>query len=267
MSSHSAPGIQVGQDPGPSPSRRRLFGFRAALIFASLLPVMWGVSSVQSALGGGTHLVHDLIGGGVVLNLLWLAPLIAMWRPRRLPGALLCYFAIVAAAVIAAVMSSSNEVVGVILVLQAGLVTLLHPDRRAALRQPVAISPSLLPVALLTAAVLVRYAVSEAALQATGDDHAVVAHYFDQAWFALAVPLLAVLAALRSDVRRFAGTVSGLALIAFGAVSIALPDVSSSVGVAWGAIAILAGVGTLAFTTLETRRTSNAEPAPSPAAI
>jgi hypothetical protein len=43
--------------------------------------------------------------------------------------------------------------------------------------------------------------------------------------------------------------------------------VSSSVGVAWGAIAILAGVGTLAFTTLETRRTPNAEPAPSPAAI
>jgi hypothetical protein len=266
MSSVSSPGSHIGVDPSSNPSRLRLLGFRVALVFAGLLPLMWGVSSVQGALGGGTHLVHDLVAAGVVLSMLWLAPLVAMWRPWRFPPALLCYLVFVFAGVIAAVLSSSNVEVAVILALQAGLVTLAHPARRAAMRGSVVISPLLMPVALLAAAGLARYAVAEAALQASGDSHAIVAHYFDQAWYALAVALLGVLAALRGDVRRFAGMASGLALAAFGVVSVALPTVSSSLGSVWGVVTLVTGVGIVALVAVEGRRAPSAHATPSPAA-
>jgi hypothetical protein len=247
-------GSAVGQDEGPSPSRRRLFGFRAALVFAGLLPLVWGVSSLVDAAGGGPHLVHHLVGAGVVASALWLAPLVAMWRPRRVPSALLCYLAFVIAAVVAAGMSSSNWAVAAILVVQGGLVALLHPDRGVALRGRVAISPLLLPLALLASAALVRYAVDRAGLQATGDAHALASHYFDQAWFAVAVALFAVIAAVREDARRFAATVGGLALAAFGAVSMMLPQTTSSAGTLWGAAAMAAGLGMVVLAGLEGRR-------------
>lgn len=266
MASSAPTARRVAPELPPIASRRRVFGFRAALVFAGLLPVMWGASSALGALGGGTHLVHDLVGAGVLLGVLWLAPLVAMWKVRRLPGALACYLAFVAAGVAAAALSGSNGVVAVVLVVQAALVALLHPDRRKALRTPVVVGPLLLPAALLTTAALTSYAVSQAGLQASGDAHAVVAHYFDQAWYALAVGLLTVVAALRGDLRWFAGTAGGLALTAFGAVSVALPQVSSSLGVRWGFAALVAGLGIVALAVVDSRRLPSAATAPAPVA-
>ncbi len=239
---------------GPRPSRRRLWGLRAALIFASLLPLLWGVGSLVDAFGGGPHLVHYLIGAGVVLAALWLAPLAAMWRPERLPVALVGYLAFVVAAVMAAALSASNGVLAVVLIVQAGLVVLLHPYRTAAFRRPVVLSPLVLPLALLSGAALARYAVSRAGLQAVGDEHALMAHYFDQAWFALAIALFLLLAALREDARRFAARVGGGALVAFGAVSILLPTTSSSLGVVWGSVGLVGGLAAIIIAELETRR-------------
>lgn len=256
MSLHPSLDVRAEPDMQRKPSRARLRGFRAALVFAGLLPLVWGVSSVAEAVTRDSHLLHALIGGGVVMSALWLAPLVAMWRPQRLPAALPFYLAIVAAGVIAAGMSNSNWEVGVILIAQGALVTVLHPYRRTALRHGVTISPLLLPVALLAGAALTRYAVSEAALQATGDSHAVVSHYYDMAWFAIAVVLLAVIAALRDDARRLAGRAAGLALSVFGVVSVAYPQMSSSVGTGWGAAAIVTGLGIVAVIEVEDRRTA-----------
>jgi hypothetical protein len=250
----SAEPSTVSGAQGPRPSRRRLWGLRAVLIFASLLPLVWGVGSLVDAFGGGPHLVHFLIGAGVVLAALWLAPLAAMWRPERLPVALLAYLAFVVAGVTAAALSASNGVVAVVLIVQASLVVLLHPYRTAAFRRPIVLSPLLLPLALLSGAALARYAVSRAGLQAVGDEHALMAHYFDQAWFALAVALFLLLAALREDARRFAARVGGGALIAFGAVSILLPTTSSSLGLIWGSVALVAGLAAVVIAELETRR-------------
>jgi hypothetical protein len=252
MSPLSSSDPVVGHDS--SPSRMRLLVFRAALVFAGLLPVVWGVSSFVGAVSGGPHLVHELVGAGVVASVLWLAPLVAMWRPQRVPVALPCYLAFVTAAVVAAGLSSSNWEVAVVLLVQGGLVALLHPDRWAALRGRVVISPLLLPVALVASAGLVRYAVDRATLQAIGDEHALAAHYFDQAWFALAVALFAVLAALREDGRRFAGRAGGLALAAFGVISMLLPERTSSAGIVWGGAAVVAGLALVVLIEVEGRR-------------
>jgi hypothetical protein len=260
------PGSKRGQGVRPSPSRRRLWGFRAALVFAGLLPLVWGVSSLAEAVAGGPHLVHYLIGAGVVASALWLAPLVAMWRPQRVPAALACYLLFVLAAVMAAGLSSSNWAVAAVLLVQGGLVTLLHPDRQAALRGRIVISPVLLPLALLASAALVRYAVDRAGLQVTGDAHAVASHYFDQAWFAVAVALFAVIAALREDARRFAGRAGGLALAAFGAVGVMLPQATSSAGALWGSVALAAGLGMVVLAEVESRRAVGLEQAPAPAA-
>lgn len=253
--------VRPGQAP-PSPSRRRIWGFRAALVFAALLPLLWGVGALEGAVGGGSHLAHELIGGGVALATLWLAPLVVMWRPRRQPVALLAFLAFVLAAILAAVLSASNGAVAIILAVQAGLVVVLHPHSAAAFRRPLAISPLLLPLALLGGAALARYAVAEAALQANGDAHALEAHYYDQAWFALAVALFLVLAAVRDDARRLAGRAGGAALIAFGTVGVVLPTYVGSLGVAWGSVAVAGGVATIALAEAEARRTPVADGAP-----
>jgi hypothetical protein len=254
MSVPAADALVGASEIQPGLSRARSWGFRAALIFAALLPLLWGVGSLVESFEGGSHLVHTLIGAGVVLAALWLAPLVAMWSPERLPVALLAYLSFVLAAVLAAALSASNIEVAVILVVQAGLIILLHPYRRAAFRRPVAISPLLLPLAVLVGAAVAPYAVSEAGLQASGDEHAVVAHYFDQAWFVLAVALMLLLAALRDDARRFGGFAGGAALVAFGLVSLLLPTVSSSVGVSWGAVALAAGLAAIAVAEWDARR-------------
>jgi hypothetical protein len=264
MSPRSSSGPAVGQAMGSSPSRGRLLGFRAALVFAGLLPLVWGVSSLMGAVSGGPHLVHDLVGAGVISSVLWLAPLVAMWRPERVPVALPYYLTFVTAAVVAAGLSASNWAVAAVLVVQGGLVALLHPYRWAALRGRMVISPLLLPVALVASAALVRYAVDRAALQATGDVHALAAHYFDQAWFALAVALFAVLAALREDGRRFAGRASGLALAAFGAISMLLPERTSSAGIVWGGAAVVAGLAMVVLIEVEGRRETGRQATPVP---
>lgn len=250
--------IRRGKVPS-GPSRRRMWGFRAALIFAALLPLLWGLGAMEGAIGGGPHLAHELIGGGVALAALWLAPLVVMWRPARLPVALLGLLAFTLAAVLAAVLSASYGVLAIILAVQAVLVVALHPYRAAAFRGPVAFSALLLPLALLAAAALARYAVTEAGLQATGDAHALEAHYFDQAWFALAVALYLVLAAVRDDARRFAGRAGGAGLLAFGAVGILLPSYVGSVGATWGAVAVAGGLVTIVLAEVEARRASVAE--------
>jgi hypothetical protein len=265
-----SPGVVTAEeDHGPGakgrpPSRARLFGFRAALIFAGLLPLLWGVGSFVDATGGGSHLVHYLIGAGVALAVLWLIPLVAMWRPARLPVALVAYLAFVLASVIAAGLSESNGAVAIVLLVQAGLITLLHPFRGRAFRRPIALSPLLLPMAMLIGAALTRYAVDEAALQATGDPHAVDAHYFDQAWFALAAAAYLLLAGLRDDARRLTGHAGGAAVAALGVVGISLPTGSSSIGTTWGGAALVGGVLTILVVELESRRatrvgTRNAE--------
>lgn len=214
---------------------------------------------MEGAIVGGPHLAHELIGAGVALAALWLAPLVVMWRPARLPVALLGFLAFVLAAVLAAVLSASNGVLAVILAVQAGLVVVCHPYRAAAFRRPVALSPLLLPLALVSGAALTRYAVTEAGLQANGDAHALEAHYFDQAWFAVAVALFLLLAAVRDDARRFAGRASGAALLAFGAVGIVLPTYVGSVGSAWGGVAVAGGLATIVFAEVEARRTPAAD--------
>lgn len=254
MSVPAADALVGANETQPGPSRARSWGFRAALILAALLPLLWGVGSLVESFAGGSHLVHTLIGAGVMLAALWLAPLVAMWRPERLPVALLGYLSFVLAAVLAVALSASNIVLAVILVVQAGLIILLHPYRRAAFRRPVAISPLLLPLAVLVGAAVAPYAVSEAGLQASGDPHAVVDHYFDQAWFVLAVTLMLLLAAFRDDARRFAGRTGGAALAVFGLVSILLPTFSSSVGVRWGAVALAAGLTAIAIAEWDARR-------------
>ena len=242
-----------------APSRARLVAFRCALVFAGLIPAVWGSTNAVMALQVGPHVVHEVLGAGAVLFALLLTTLAAMWRPARRPGALPIYLSFVAGAGVAALLSASNLVVMAVFMFQAALIVALHPSRREGLRGVLAVHPVLLPLSLLAAGVLVRYAVAEAALQATGDAHAVAAHYFDQAWYAVTVGLVLLIAALRDDARRLAGRIAGVGLLAFGVVGIALPTAVSSPGAAIGAAAMVTGAAALVFSRREPARGALAE--------
>lgn len=198
----------------------------------------------MSALGGGPHLVHDLLGAGLLLDALWLAPLVAMWRPARRPGALLLHLAVVIAAVAAVAVSASNVVVLVVLLVQAALLVGLHPYRHEAWRS-FATDRVLLSLAAVQAVPLVVYAVAQGRLQSNGDAHAALAHYFDQAWLAFLIVVLGLLSAVRADLRRLAGQLAGFAVSVIGLVGIGWPDLASSPGRGWGAAAVLAGLATV----------------------
>jgi hypothetical protein len=121
-------------------------------------------------------------------------------------------------------------------------------------------SRPLLLLFALQAITLSWYALAEGRLQGSGDAHAELAHYFDQAWVALAIVLLVLLAGLRSDVRRLAGMLGGIALTAMGAAFVVLPDAVSSAGRLWGAAGIAAGLATIAVA----RRSAPDGPAAAP---
>ncbi len=58
---------------------------------------------------------------------------------------------------------------------------------------------------------------------------------------ALTLPLITLLAALRTRGFRLVAWTAGLGTITFGAASALLPEQASSPGVAWGAVAVLGG--------------------------
>jgi hypothetical protein len=150
---------------------------------------------------------------------------------------------------------------GVILLGATSIAVGLHPARGALLRAGAGLSAPLATLALLAAIPAIQHAerMLELARQAgpscfmgqcaRGD------RFAEMAAVAIATVLVALLASARTGGWRVSAWSAGVAAAILGMASIALPDVTGSVGWAWGALAAIWGVLVVSAAEWQMRRT------------
>jgi hypothetical protein len=176
--------------------------------------MIWGGGAAGMLVAGyePDHRFHQLTGQGVLIGVLWLAGLlpliVAGWGGRRPSTAAgLQHLTFVAASVIAGLVVPGDGVVALALIIAVtgALVWAALPLRPRLRGASGALDPAIAPIAAMTAALYVPFALGQRALQATStDEHAQMTHYFDMAWLSLVLVALAAVAAVAGGARRLA---------------------------------------------------------------
>ena len=248
----SSPSVQPTVQPVAVPTRRRRGALAVTGVLACALPLVFTLNITRMLLTGvlPEHRYHQLTGQGEILFALWLVPLVLLlragWRGRRpAPAVGLQQVALVSGGVVTAAVAPGGGAPFLVAVIAVtGALLWVALPRRPRLRLRVQVDPLLAPVALLGSALLVPYAVDQLGLQnaATGH-HAMNPHYFDQAWIAVTLAVMALLAAALPAARGLARWVAG-ALMVLGVAGLALGEgTATHLGfLALGAIAVAAVV-------------------------
>ena len=250
--------LQLGRpstaDDGQRPSTLRRVAVAAAAVVSCAMPVVFTANITRMLLTGvdADHRFHQATGQGLVLFALWLGPLIGMvragWRGRRPASALgWLHVIFVATGLVCSAIAPGGGapfLTGVIAV--TGALLWLALPHRPRLRVAVQVHPVFAPVALLGAAVLTPYAVTQLAAQndVSAGYHAINPHLFDMGWMAMCLVGCALVAALSPALRGLltwfaaAVCVTGAAGLAFGeptlwsAVTLGLAVVSGAASAA-----------------------------------
>jgi hypothetical protein len=222
---------------------------------------MFAVNITRTLLTGelADHRFHQLTGQGELLCALWLLPMLLLlragWHGRR-PGTAAgwAHVALVAAGVVcAAAAPGGGAPVLVAVILVTGTLLWAALPLRPVLRGPVRIDPLLAPLALAGSALLLPYAVDQLAAQnaVTGGLHAENPHFFDQAWIAVTMTALAVVAALL-PAARVLGLGFAASMAVLGGAGLALDE-----GAAWSGTVVAVGVAAAVATVVVRRRAPN----------
>ena len=251
--------LEISADASTTPGRGRRTALVAAGLLACAVPVVFTLNITRMLVTGidTDHRFHQLTGQGEILFALWLLPLLALlragWRGRR-PGTATGWAHLVlvvagAGCAVAAPGGGAPALVGLIAI-TGSLVWAALPSRPR-LRARVQVDPLLMPVALVSSAVLLPYAVDQVALQnaATTGFHAENPHYFDMAWIAVVLAAHALLAGILPAARVLAVGFAG-AMVALGSAGLALGESTS-----WSGAALACGVLAAAASVVVRRRT------------
>jgi hypothetical protein len=248
-----------------SRSRHRAFlivigllgAFAGLLLFGLPLTVIgWFESS-----DGGVHRIHTLGWAALVGILLTVPALAQLRRPEHKIAAMQQIAAVVVAVILGYTVAGDFALPNALVVLAIlGLIVALHPARSEFFHagRP---SPPILGITLLAAIPLVLYALDQGELQRTlpaGEPHTEGEHWADMAKLAFAIPLVALVASLRSPGARIAAWSVGAAAALIGTASIVYPDQASSLGRGWGALALAVGLLFVAVAEWEARRSGTA---------
>lgn len=114
----------------------------------------------------------------------------------------------------------------------------------------------LLVLVLLAAVPLTMWALDNAELQRIDEvsEHAELLHWVETSFYAIAVLLLGVLAAMRPRAFRMSAWSAGIGLAIVGGASLALPDYASALQSPWAAIALVGGIVFVLAAEWEARR-------------
>ena len=189
------------------------------------------------------HAVHNAIVVALI-SVLTVPPLVVVARrPDAASPELLILISLVAAGVVAMAISLTPDpfIVPVLVLIVA--LWFLAPSRRGAVPDG---RPSLpmLALGLATLVLLVPYVSGNASLSRTDNasDHARFFHWVETAFFALGLPVLALLGAFRPRSYRLASLCAGVGMAVLGASSIGFPSVPSALPTPWSWVALVGGL-------------------------
>jgi hypothetical protein len=239
------------------PGVRRRAALAATGFLTLAMPTVFTFNIARMLLTGveSDHRFHQATGQGLVLCAIWLGALVPLvragWsgrRPSTAAGSRLLAFVVCGAVCsVAAPGGGAPFLVGVIAVTGALLWWALPV--KPVLRSAVQIDPVLAPVALLTAALFVPYAIDQIGLQnaATGY-HAQNPHFFDMAWMVVTLVALAGISAVLPAVRTLMWWVAGSTVVV-GAAGLAFGEPTG-----WSLLTLGLGLVASGAAALRTRR-------------
>jgi hypothetical protein len=228
----------------PSHSRFRTFRVIAAIMAVSgvafgLFTAVFGIVSEAQEI----HAFHNVVVAALLLVLSAPPAIAAARTPDRAAGPLLHLVAVSVAGLITMVLGLKVDIFTLPFIVLVGVLLILQVPRGPALAAG-RLSPSLAVLVAVAALPLVTYALAQAELQRIdmSSEHAEFNHWVETSFYAVAVLLLGLVAALRPGAYRLTAWCAGLGLAILGGASLALGHYASALDGPWAWAALLGGL-------------------------
>jgi MFS family permease len=208
-----------------------------------LFTVVFGIISPAQEI----HAIHNAVVASLLIVLSAPPAIVVARAPDRSIRALVILGAVAIASLATMALSLTLDPFTLPFALLVGVLWLLSSNREGAVPRE---QPSLIMLALVVVATvpLIAYALGHAELQRTdsSSEHAAFFHWVETSFYAIAILLLGLLAALRPAAFRMAGWMAGVALAIIGGASLLLGQYASAIEAPWSWAALLGGVAFIA---------------------
>jgi hypothetical protein len=247
-----------GEPTGPRASSGRRTAFRIIATIMGLSGAGFGLFTAVFGIVSEAQRIHAIHNSVVATLLLVLsaAPALAAARDPEHSTAPLTHLTAVGIAGLATMaFSLTLDPFTLPFILLVGVLWALRPARERPIPEG---RPSwiLLVLVLASAVPLVVYSLDNAELQRLDrtSEHAELYHWVETSFYAIAILLLALLAALRPAVYRLSAWSAGIGLVVLGVASLFLPGYASAIDGSWAWGALAEGVIFVAAAEWERRR-------------
>jgi hypothetical protein len=211
------------------------------------------------------HAFHNSVVATLLLVLAALPALLAARNPGHSTGPLMQLTMVGVAGLATMAIALTIDPFTLPFIALVGVLWILRPSRDPAI--PVGrVSPLLLLLVLGAAIPLFVYAFGQAELQRLdqASEHAEFYHWVETSFYAAAIPLVALLAALRPVAYRLSAWSAGIAVAVLGEASLALPGYASALDTSWAWAALVGGIAFVGAAEWERRRLGSARSEASP---
>jgi hypothetical protein len=231
---------------GRPPSHRRVRTFRVIATIMAVSGVAFGLFTAVFGIVSEAqeiHAFHNVVVAALLLVLSAPPAIAAARAPDRAAGPLLHLVAVSVAGLITMVLGLKVDIFTLPFIVLVGVLLMLRIPRGSALAAG-RFSPSLAVLVVVTALPLVIYALAQADLQRIdiSSEHAEFNHWVETSFYAVAVLLLGLMAALRPVAYRLTAWCAGVGLAILGGASLALGHYASALDAPWAWGALLGGL-------------------------
>jgi hypothetical protein len=234
------------KDVGRAPSHGQFRTFRLIAAIMAVSGVAFGLFTAVFGIvseAQETHAFHNVVVAALLLVLSAPPAIAAARAPERAAGPLLHLVAVSVAGLITMILGLKVDIFTLPFIVLVGVLLMLRVPRGPALARG-RLSPSLAVLVAVAAPSLVIYALTQAELQRMdiSSEHAEFNHWVETSFYAVAVLLLGLMAALRPAAYRVTAWCAGLGLAILGGASLALGHYASALDAPWAWGAVLGGL-------------------------
>ena len=241
-----------------APPQGRRTAFRVIAIILAVTGLGFGLFTAVFGIISEAQRIHAFHNAVVatLLVILTALPLIATARnPERSAVPLMHLIGLSVAGLATMALSLTIDPFTLPVIVMLGVLWVLRPIR-GPLFPAGRLSPILLVLVVAAAVPLTAYALSNAELQRIDNtsEHAEFYHWVETSFYAAAVLLLGLLAALRPATFRLSAWTAGVALAVLGGASLLLPGYASALDTSWAWAAVGGGILFVAVPEWERKR-------------